>query len=158
MFSRNLKIVLKLRITKSCFRRMPKSSESESLIPLYREIFGRSQLGNNKDFILRRIATASTKRYFRISELQNPPKTFPNFGTPKPNKDVSEFRNPKTTQRRFQILEPKNYPKTFPNFGTPKPTKEVSVFRNPKTTKEVFEFRNPKTTQIRFRISKPPDN
>ena len=121
LFSRNLKILLKLSITNSCFPRMPKSSESESLIPLYRELFGRSQLGNNKDFILRTIATANTKRYFRISEPQNPPNTFPNF------------RNPKTKQRRFRISEPQNYPKTFPNFGTQKLPEDVSKFRNPKT-------------------------
>ena len=142
LFSRNLKIVLKLSITNSCFPRMPKSFESESPIPLYREIFGRSQLGNSQDFILRRIATASTKRYFRISEPQNPPKTFPNFGTPKPTKEVSEFRNPKTHQRSFRISDPQNhqrsfrisdpqtYSKTFPNFETPRQLKDTLEFRN----------------------------
>ena len=172
IFSRNLKIVLKLGITSSCFPRMPKFSESESLVPLYLEIFGRSQLENNKDYILRRIATASppndafeirnlktNQRRFRNSEPQNYPKTFPNFGTPKPPKDLSEFRNPKTTQRRFRISEPKNYPKTFPNFGNPKPTRDVSEIRNPKTTQGCFRTSEPqdypKTFPI-FGTPKPP--
>ena len=98
---------------------MAKFSESKSLVPLYLKIFGRSQLGNNKDYILRRIATAS------------------------PPKDTFEFRNLKTNQRRFRISEPQNYPKTFPNFGTPKPTKEVSEFRNPKITQRRFRISEP---------------
>ena len=42
MLSRNLKIVLKLSITNSCFPWMPKFSECKSLVPLYLQIFVRS--------------------------------------------------------------------------------------------------------------------
>ena len=69
-----------------------------------------------------------------------------NFGAPKPAKELSEFRNPKTSQRSFRISEPQNQPKKFPNFGTPKPAKEVS------------EFRNPKTSQGRSQISEPQNH
>ena len=143
-------------MSNSCFLRMPKFSEAKSLVLLYLEIFGRSELGNNEECILRSIATArppkdtfefqkpkTNERRFRVSEPQNHPNAFPNFGTPNPPKDVSEFRNPQTTQTRFRISEPQNHPKTFPNFGTPKLPKDVS------------EFRNPKTHQRRFRIWEP---
>ena len=70
-----IKIVLKLSIANSSFLRLPKFSESKSLVPRY---LRRSQLRNNEECILRSISTA------------------------RPPKDASEFGNPKTNEWRIR--------------------------------------------------------